>query len=96
MVNVLYALLAISVVALGEGGALWYLWRRWRSAQDEVAVAGAVSSGLQVQLSSAYEDLAAARQALAKQNAVEAQHDATVVAAAPALADALARINGLH
>jgi hypothetical protein len=92
---VLYALVALGVVASTEGAVLWYLWTHYRKLQDDAAVSSAVASGLQTQLSSAYGDLAAARAALAKQNDLEAKADAKAVAGNPDLDAALARVNGL-
>jgi hypothetical protein len=91
-----YALVALVVAVLGEAGALYYLWTRYRAAQSSADVSVAAAAAAGTALSQAYLDLAKARDALAKHNAEEAQTDAKVVATAPGLADAIARINGLH
>lgn len=90
-----YVLASLGVLALAEGAGLWYLWTRYRALQDDAAVANAVASGLSAQLTGAYDDLASARAALAKQNDLEAKTDAKTVADNPDLAAALVRINGL-
>lgn len=90
-----YALVGLALVVLGESGGLWYLWTQYRTLQDVAAVNSAVARGLQSQLSSAYADLASARAVLAKQNDLEAKSDAKVVTSNPDLDAALARVNGL-
>jgi hypothetical protein len=85
----------MAALVLGEGGGLWYFWTRYRALQDDAAVSSAVAGGLQLQLTSAYDDLASARAELAKQNDLEAKTDAKVIAASPDLDAALARVNGL-
>lgn len=91
----LYVGAALSVLVLAEAAALWYLWSRYRTLQDKAAVADSVAEGLQAQLAAAYRDLAAAREALVKQNDLEAKHDEALVTANPGLDAALDRINGL-
>lgn len=90
-----YALAVLGVLVASEGGALLYLWKRYRALQDDAAVSSAVASGLQSQLGTAYDDLASARAVLAKQNDLEAKSDVKVVASNPDLDAALSRINSL-
>lgn len=92
----LYALVGLVLIVLGEAGALYYLWMKYRAAQSSADVISAAAAATTVQLSAAYKDLTEARAALAKQDAVEAKNDAKVVETAPGLADAIARVNGLH
>lgn len=91
-----YALAVSALVALAEGGALWYLWKRYREAADNAAVASSIVGGLSDQLTHAYGDLTEVRRVLAAQNDLEAKADAKTILDAPDLGAALARINGLQ
>lgn len=92
----MYVLLAVlGALALGEAGLVWWVWRKYRTAQDSSDVADSMVSGFTEQLMSTYNDLAEARRALVAQNDLEAKTDAKTVSVNPDLDAAIARINGL-
>lgn len=90
-----YVLVALSVVALSEAAGVWYLWSRWRSAQVGADASALAANASAAAMTTAFQDLALARGALAKQNDLEAKADAKTVATHPELAAAIDRANGL-
>lgn len=88
-----YAL--VSLAAALVLGSEWYLLSKYREARDALSVASAAGNAVVSALRTANADLMAAREALARQNDLEAKTDARTVAGNPGLADAVARFNGL-
>jgi hypothetical protein len=92
----LYVLLGLGALVLAEGAGLWLLRRKLEAVRDDAAVAKVAALGAADAMKTAFDDLAAARSALAKQNDLENHNDAQTVQAAPDLDDALTRIGGLR
>jgi hypothetical protein len=92
----LYVLLGLGALVLAEGAGLWLLWRKLEAGRDDAAVARVAALGAADAMKTAFDDLVAARSALAKQNDLENHNDAQTVQAAPGLDDALTRIGGLR
>jgi hypothetical protein len=92
----LYVLLGLGALSLAEGAGLWLLWRKLGAARDDVVAARVAALGAADAMRTAFDDLVAARSAMAKQNDLENHNDAQTVQDAPGLDDALARIGGLR
>lgn len=91
-----YAVIGLAVLVLLESGGLAYLWSKWRSAQSGADVASVAANASAVALTTAYTDLGLARDALNKQNDLEAHVDAKAIQSAPSLDDAITRLNGVQ